>query len=73
MITVSSFQKEVIKTAKGGKREGSGRPARGYVLKCFRISEENDSEVELLSNLEEFEDRSHVVREAIKLLYNKHF
>lgn len=64
---------EVIATSKDKSRKGiGGRPAKGLKRAMFKISEATDQQIDELADLPEYEDRSHVVRDAInKLHYGK--
>ncbi len=65
---------EVIATQedKRKRKPGGGRKPKGLSKATFKISEATDQQINELADLPEYEDRSHVVRDAVnKLHYNR--
>jgi Arc/MetJ-type ribon-helix-helix transcriptional regulator len=54
------------------RKPGGGRKPKGLSKATFKISEQTDKQINELAELPEYEDRSHVVRDAVnKLHYQK--
>lgn len=63
---------EVMKTEKKDRKGIGGRPPKGLKRAMFKISEATDKQIDALADLPDYEDRSHVVRDAVnKLHYNR--
>lgn len=61
---------EVMKTKAKDRKGIGGRPSKGLKRAMFKISEATDKQIDELAELPEYEDRSHVVRDAVNKLHH---